>query len=142
MSTAERFIEITAGMRDQVRPYAAKATALARDVGARLLEQQTGMVKGMIAEGNERLGLLKKAPNVRSAWTQQMKYFDVTRQRLSRDVRGTYAILADAGRDASELAVSSFQQMTGKAPKARHAATKPAAKKAVRAKRPEAAAAL
>jgi hypothetical protein len=130
MNISNRFAELTAGVREQAGPYAAKASDIARHFGARLLEQQTSMVKGIVHEGNERLRLFSKAANLSSALNEQFKYFAVTRERLARDASGTYAILTAAGRDAGKLAISGYQQLTGKAPKVLHAAAKPARKTA------------
>lgn len=104
-----------------------KFNSLSHQAAERLLEQQFSFVKGFVDEGAERLRMLAKAADLQSAMNQQMAYFDATRERLTRDARGTYAILSDAGREARELATSTYSQLMSQPSRRKPAAAKAAA---------------
>lgn len=108
-----------------------KFNTLSHQAVERLLEQQIGFVKGFVGEGAERLRMLAKAADLQSAMNQQMAYFDATRERLTRDAQGAYEIMADAGREARDLATHTYSQLM--APATRKA--KPAAKATAKARK-------
>ena len=66
------------------------------------------VVKGALHDGAQRLRLLSNSHGVKNAYAQQIQYFDITRDRVVRDARQTWEILADASRDVSQLAMQRY----------------------------------
>ena len=108
--------------------------ALAHSTAERMLGQTVSVIQGLVSESAVRLRLLAKAANLRSAANQQVAYFDVTRERIARDLRGSYAVVTDASRNAKELAVRTYATLSSTARKAKKAA-KPVRRNVVRAKK-------
>ena len=122
MTLSTRLLDRTAHLRQQASSYATDAArtvadarqqlnGIARDTAERLFEANASLLKGWVGEGSERLRMLSKAADLRSAAKQQMAYFDVTRERVVRDLRANYAVATDAGRSTTELAVHTYQAL-------------------------------
>lgn len=113
-----------------------RLNTLAHNYAERMVEQQANMVKGVLHDGAERLRMLAKAGDARSALTQQVAYFDVTRARIVRNAKHTYGIVADAGRGASELAAQTYTRLLAGPQRKPRAAVKASRKTVRRAKKP------
>jgi phasin family protein len=82
----------------------------------RMIEQNVDTLKGAIDDGARRLRLISKANDVVGLYNSQAKFTQVSVDRLKRDAKATWAIVTDAGRDVSELAVTSYAQLLRQAP--------------------------
>lgn len=85
-----------------------RLNGLAHHFAERVLTQQANMIKGLAHDGSQRLRLLAKAQGVKPALDQQLAYFDVTRDRVLRDMKQSYAIVTEAGRGAAQIAVKAY----------------------------------
>jgi uncharacterized protein YjbJ (UPF0337 family) len=68
-----------------------------------MLAHQADMIKGTLHDGARRLRLLAKAKNVQQAFDDQVEYFAVTRDRMTRDAKTALEILTTAGKKTQAL---------------------------------------
>jgi phasin family protein len=92
-------------------------------VGA-LFEQNVDTLKGAVNDGVRRLHLVAKASDVRELYTSQAEYNAVTSDRIARDAKATWNIVAKAGREVSELALTTYAQLMRDTPRKPRAAAK------------------
>ncbi len=95
-----------------------------------LVSQQAATAQELLADGAQRLRVLAKARSLRDAWSDQVELFDTTRARTTQNLQRTLAIVSDAGRNVSELAVETYADLLRAPAKPK----KPAARKASAAK--------
>ena len=73
-----------------------------------LRDHAATVVKGALHDGAQRLRLLSNSGSLQNAYAQQIQYFDITRERVVRDAKQTWEILADASRDVTQLAMQRY----------------------------------
>ena len=113
---------------------------LSADCVEQLVTQQASTAQELLADGAQRLRVLAKARSLRDAWSDQVELFDVTRARTTQSLQRTLAIVSDAGRNVSELAVETYADLLrapakAKKPAVRKTAARKARKPARAAKR-------
>jgi phasin family protein len=137
-ATADRAAERVAAARTPIEVLtdaSLQLNTLSHDYVARLLRRQSTMLKGTVTEGEKRLQRLARAGSLQEALASQAEDLNDLPQRLARNARETWAIVADAGRGVSQLASTTLVELTrpAAAPKARKKAT---ARRAQSARKP------
>ena len=117
---------------------------LSHDYLARLLRRQASMLKATVTEGEKRLQRLARAKTLQQAMAGQAEDLNDLPQRLARNARETWEIVADAGRGVSQLASTTLAELarparTPKARKSTRARPAKAARKSAAARRAKAA---
>ena len=145
-ATADRAAERVAAARTPIEVLTGASlqfNTLSHDYVARLLRRQSTMLKGTVTEGEKRLQRLARAGSLQEALASQAEDLNDLPQRLARNARETWAIVADAGRGVSQLASTTLVELTrpAAAPKARKATARRAksARKPAGARRTKAA---
>jgi hypothetical protein len=77
----------------------------------RMIEQNVDTLKGALDDGARRMRLVAKADGITGLYSDQVKFADVTTDRLTRDAKATWTILADAGQEISEVALSTYAKL-------------------------------
>jgi phasin family protein len=91
---------------------------LAHDYMQQVVSYQAQMLTGVVTDSAERLRRLAKADSIQGAYADQVEYFDVTRERVSRDAKQALQIVVGAGRQVTDLAAQTYAEFV-RAPKAR-----------------------
>ncbi len=109
---------------DVVAKASLKLNNLSHEYVGALLEQNIDTLKGAVNDGVRRLHLVAKANDVRELYASQVQYNSVTSDRIVRDAKATWGIVAKAGREVSELAITTYAQLMREAPAKRRASAK------------------
>ncbi len=104
---AER-VESAAAPIENLSAAATRLNTLAYQYTGDLLAHQANVLTGALHDGAERLRLLNKADSLQHAYQAQIKYFDITRDRLARDARTTLRIVGGAGAAVRSLAKDTY----------------------------------
>lgn len=148
-ATADRAAERVAAARTPIEVLtdaSLQLNTLSHDYVARLLRRQAVMLRATVTEGEKRLQRLARAQSLQQVLASQSEDLNDLPQRLARNARDTWEIVADAGRGVSQLASSTLAELvqpartpkqTRRAAGARRAkaARKPAARKPAAARR-------
>jgi phasin family protein len=113
---------------DVVAKAGLKLNTLSHNYFERMLEQNVDTIKGAMTDGARRLHLVAKAEDFADLYRDQVKYNAVTSDRLMRDAKATWDIVADAGREVSELALNTYAQLVRQVPVKARRTTKRTAK--------------
>lgn len=125
----------------------AEATQRLNDVSHRYVEQlvrqQVQTLEGVITDGAKRLERAAKAEGFKALVVNQAELMSASRDRLTRDLKATWAIASSTGREIGEVAVETYAQLvhgakTIRKPAARRASARP--RKAKRARQAKSAA--
>ena len=91
---------------------------------AQLVKQQLHNLEGVIEDGAERLGIAAKAKDFRGLIAEQAKRYPASRKRLGQDLKATWALTADTGRELGSIASQTYAQLVHgvriKLPRQRH----------------------
>jgi hypothetical protein len=79
----------------------------------RMLDQSVLSAEGWLAEGAQCLRLAARAPDVRRLYREQLGRLPHSYDRATQDVRATWKILADAGRELQTLALNTYSRLRG-----------------------------
>ena len=117
---AER-VESAAAPIENLSAAASRLNTLAYQYTSEMLAHQANVLTGALHDGAERLRLLNKADSLQHAYNAQIKYFDVTRDRLARDVKTTLRIVGGAGTAVQSLAKDTYAHWLKKPASAKRA---------------------
>jgi Phasin protein len=78
---------------------------------AQLVKQQLHNLEGVIEDGAERLSLAAKAKDFRGLIAEQAKRYPASRARLGQDLKATWALTADTGRELGSIASQTYAQL-------------------------------
>lgn len=95
-----------------------KLNKLAHDYVQQVVSHQARMLTGVVTDSAERLRRLAKADSIQGAYADQVEYFDVTRERVSRDAKQALEIVVGAGRQVTDLATQTYAEFV-RAPKSK-----------------------
>ncbi len=93
-----------------------KLNRLSHDHVARLLTRQATLLRDTLTEGEKRLQRLATAKSLQQAVAGQAEDLNDLGPRIARNARETWAIVADAGRGVSQLAVSTYAELAQAVP--------------------------
>jgi phasin family protein len=105
---AAKQVEMVESPIDVVAKAGLKLNDLSHSYFERMLEQNIDTVKGAMNDGVRRLRLVAKADTLADLYKDQAKYNAVTTDRVVRDAKATWEIVATAGREVSELALNTY----------------------------------
>jgi phasin family protein len=88
-----------------------KLNSLSHEHIARLVRRQAAMLKAAVGEGEQRLQRLARAASLPQALAGQAEDLTDIPRRIADNMRQTWAILADAGRDVSQLAGTTLGEL-------------------------------
>ena len=113
------------GPVDQLTEASLKFSQLSHQCVTRLLRRQGAMVKGALHEGEKRLHRLARASTLQQAVAGQVEDLNEIPARVGRNLRETWDIVAEAGRDVTALAAATYAGLVAPppAPKRARAAT-------------------
>ena len=134
---AER-VESAAVPIENLSAAASRLNTLAYQYTGDLLAHQANVLTGALHDGAVRLRLLNKADSLQHAYQAQIKYFDVTRDRLARDARTALQIVGGAGAAVRTLAKDTYAHWLKKPASAKRTTTqarRPGRKTAGRARK-------
>ncbi len=83
---------------------------------SRLLARQGSMLAGALVESEQRLQRLARAGSLQQALASQAADLIDLPQRIARNTRETWAIVADTGREAAQLAASTYAELLRQTP--------------------------
>lgn len=107
-------VESAAGPIENLSAAAARFNKLAHQYADDMLNHQANVLTGALQDGAERLRLLNKSKSLKSAYGAQIKYFDVTRDRLARDAKVTLQIVSKTGTALQTLARDTYAEWLAK----------------------------
>jgi phasin family protein len=114
---------------DVVAKAGLKLNDLSHQYVGKMFAQNIDTLKGAMNDGVRRLHLVAKADGVRDLYASQAKFNAVTSDRVRRDAKATWEIISKAGREVSDLALTTYAQLVREVPGKPRASDK-------RAKRP------
>jgi hypothetical protein len=88
-----------------------KLNTLAYEYTGRMIDQSVHNLKDFIEANVERLRLAAKATDVQSLYREQLETLPTSRDRMISNVRATWGIVADTGRELQELAVTTYGRL-------------------------------
>jgi phasin family protein len=113
------------GPVDLITEASLKLSALSHQYTSRLLSRQGAMLKGGLEEVERRLQRLARAGSLRQAVAGQVEDWHGLHARLFGNVRETWAIVAEAGRDVTRLATATYAGLLQASPRPRASARPP-----------------
>ncbi len=78
---------------------------------AQLVKQQLHSLEGVIEDGAERLSRAAKAKDVRGLIAEQARLYPASRARLGQDLKATWTLTADTGRELSSIASQTYARL-------------------------------
>ena len=78
---------------------------------AQFVKQQVHNLEGVIEDGAERLSRAAKAKDLRALIAEQAKLYPASRARLGQDLRATWTLTADTGRELGSIASETYAQL-------------------------------
>jgi len=93
-----------------------KLNRLSHDHIARLLTRQSALLKRTLTDGERRLQRLARSESLQQALAGQTEELNEIPQRVARNARETWDIVADAGRSVSQLATATYAELVKAAP--------------------------
>lgn len=105
-----------------------KLNTLSHQYLSRLLARQGTMVKGTLEEGEKRLQRLARATSLQQAIAAQAADLGEIPTRIADNVRETWEIVAEAGREVAALASATYGGLAQTSPRTRSVAARPARK--------------
>jgi phasin family protein len=102
-----------------------KLNTLSHQYLSRLLARQGAMLKGTLAEGEQRLQRLAAAGSLQQAIAAQAEDLDQIRSKVAHNARETWQIVAEAGREVAALATTTYARLVQAAPTATRRAPRP-----------------
>ncbi len=115
VSAAARRVELAKTSFETLALATQELNAITHRHAARLIDQNTDTIKRVLATGAERLRRASKADGVRELINAQKRLTRDSRSHLRRDAEATWAIVTDAGKEVSGLAVSTYSALKDKA---------------------------
>jgi hypothetical protein len=122
-NAAER-VEAVATPIENLTTAATRFNKLAYDYANSLISHQANVVTGALQDGAERLRMLNKAGSLQQAYKAQLKYFDVTRDRMTRDAKTAWQLLTQTGAEIQTLANTTWTQLRTQPQSARRSAAR------------------
>jgi phasin family protein len=113
------------GPVDLLTEASLKLNTLYHQYMSRLLARQGAMLKGTLVEGEKRLQRLARATSLQQAVVGQVEDMNQIPARIADNVRETWQIVAEAGREVAQLASYTYGELTQAAPRPRSTATPP-----------------
>jgi hypothetical protein len=78
---------------------------------ARFVKQQLQNLEGVLEDGADRLGRAAEAKDFRALVAEQAKLYPASRERLGRDLKATWILTADTGRELGSIASETYAQL-------------------------------
>ena len=134
---AQRALDAKAPIRI-VAQAGRRVNDLSHQYFSKLVAQQLRSIEDVIEAGTERLNRAAQAQDFRALLAGQAKLYPASRERLGRDLRATWELAADSGRELRAIVSETYAQLihgvdtspARKAPRRRKRPTRKTAKKA------------
>jgi ABC-type proline/glycine betaine transport system substrate-binding protein len=110
---AER-VEAAAGPIEALSVAATRLNKLAYQYTDQMLTHQMNALTGALQDGAQRLRLINKAQTLQGAYQAQVKYFDVSKDRVVRDAKTAWHIVGNTGKDVKSLARDTYANLAAK----------------------------
>jgi len=78
---------------------------------ARFVKQQLHSLEGVLVDGADRLSRAAEAKDFRTLLAEQAKLYPASRERLGRDLKATWILTADTGRELGSIASDTYAQL-------------------------------
>jgi hypothetical protein len=78
---------------------------------ARFVKQQLHNLEGVLVDGEDRLSRAAEAKDLRTLVAEQAKLYPASRERLGRDLKATWTLTADTGRELGSIASETYAQL-------------------------------
>lgn len=107
---AQRASEAKAPIR-VVAQAGRRVNDLSHQYFSKLLTQQLHNVESVIEDGTQRLNRAAQAQDFRTLIAGQAQLLPASRERLGRDLRATWGLAADSGRELRAIVVETYAQL-------------------------------